>query len=103
MAKKDQVQAPDPEQLKGKDGTFETVTVKGVRMNKHDYDEEEHGPVDKPKAAASKKAAGKSSKSDVDPEDMTVEELKKELDKKGVEYSSDDLKDDLVKKLKKAA
>lgn len=86
----------DDNQLKGADGTLETVTVDlgagPVRINKHEYDEEEHGK--QLERSGSKKAAG--SKYD----DMTVEELKADLDRRKIEYGSDEHKADLVKKAK---
>lgn len=95
------IKQPDSTQLKGADGTFETVTVKGVRVNAHEYDEEEHGPIDKGGSRSSGGGRKSASSSDEDFESYTVEELKKHLDKEGIEYTSDDLKDDLVKKAKK--
>lgn len=101
---------PSATQLRGEDGVCETVLVDGVRMNKHEHDEEEHGaakpdkhsPVPSAGAAPSRAKAKKSQASgDEDFEGMTVPELQKHLDKEGIEYSSDDLKDDLIKHAKK--
>jgi len=110
MPKQQQPQGPSATQLKGEDGVCETVVVDGVRVNKHDLDDDEqssgkpdkHSPVNTPistRKATAKKSGGNASDEDFD--GMTVEELKKHLDKEGVEYTSDDLKDDLVKKAKK--
>lgn len=81
------------EMNKGAHGVFETVTVQGedgpVRINKHDYDEEQHTLVDPPKRGSKSKSA-----------DMTKEEIQAELDKKKVEYGSHETKDELLKKLR---
>jgi hypothetical protein len=100
---------PSATQLRGEDGVCETVVVDGVRINRHEYDEEEmgaakpdkHSPVPSAGAGPSRAKAKKQQAEGEDFEGMTVEELKKHLDKEGIEYSSDDLKDDLVKHAKK--
>jgi hypothetical protein len=71
------------------------VTVGGVRMNKHEYNEETHGPADK----GSGRKTGGASKDDF--EEMTVPELQENLSRRGIEYTSEDRKDDLVKKARK--
>lgn len=97
MAKKQT--GPTATQLKGEDGRFETVTLKsGTVINAHDYDEEEHGALAEPRQKG--KAAAASKKAEL--EEMTKEELQKELDKKGVEYTQHETKDELIKKLSKA-
>lgn len=88
----------DPMQLKGLDGTFETVTIQGeggpVRINKHEYDEEEHGKqIEDVKAP--RRSRAKKSKQEL--EELTVDELKADLDRRQIEYPSDAHKDDLVK------
>jgi hypothetical protein len=100
---------PSATQLRGEDGVCETVLVDGVRINKHEYDEEEmgaakpdkHSPVPSAGAAQSRARSKKAQAEDQDFESMTVEELQKHLDKEGIEYSSDDRKDDLIKHAKK--
>lgn len=106
---KQQQQGPSATQLRGEDGVCETVLVGGVRVNKHEHDEEEmgagkpdkHSPVQSAGAGPSRAKAKKSEQEEQDFDGMTVDELKKHLDKEGIEYSSDDLKDDLVKHAKK--
>lgn len=92
-------------QSKGQDGTSPTVTVKGadgkpVRINKSDYDEEEHGAVLEDSEAPAKGARGKRAKAQ-DYDSLTKEELQEKLDKAGVDYTTADTKDELIKKLKK--
>lgn len=101
----DDTPRPDFTQLKGADGIFETVTVQGkrgpVRINKHEYDEKRHGRQLDERSAKAGGATRQAPSEELAPEDMTVDELKSELDRRQIEYKSDDLKDDLVKKLRK--
>jgi hypothetical protein len=96
---KQQQRTPDSNQLKGADGTFETITVKGVRVNKHEHDEETDGPADKESSGGS--GSRKSKKESEDYDSMTKDEIQQELDKQGIEYKSDETKDELIKHLKK--
>lgn len=98
---------PDPttaEMRKGAHGVYETVTVEGpggpMRINAHEYDEEEHGKqLEQPKGRSG--GSRKAKKAEL--EDMTKEEIMKELDKQGVEYPSHATKDELVKLAQKGA
>jgi len=59
----------------------------------------EHGSQPPPQSAPPEEAPATKA---VEPDDLTVAELKAELEARGVEYDTSDKKDDLVKLLKKA-
>lgn len=97
------------EQLKGQNGTCPTIQVKmkdggaTVTINAHDFDEEVHTRITKKKDDDSGEASNAGSRGSPDFTSYTVAELKEHLEAKGVAFSKDDRKDDLVALAVKAA